>query len=80
MAGLVQGLKKGNQTLTRKVEILENQITLLKKENSDLRIENFNLNHSISRISEQKQSHESEIITHFAGLFGNILKSIDLDE
>jgi len=73
MAGLVQELKRGNQTLTRKIEVLEQQVNKLKEENRELKMENFNLTNKLEILQSEKELDESNIIKCFATIYNKIL-------
>jgi predicted nuclease with TOPRIM domain len=78
MAGLVQELKKGNETLTRKVKVLEQENEQLKEENKQLKFDNYNLMKKMSEITTKNNSKEDEILKFFSGVYSNILNSIEL--
>lgn len=75
MAGLVQAFKKGNQTLTRKVEVLEQQIEELEKENLELKIENHNLINRLANLQSKKGSDGLNTIKYFVSMYNKMLNS-----
>lgn len=80
MAGLVQVLKKGNQTLTKKVSDLEESNNQLREENGNLRLENYELRKQLEYVERRKVSREDEMFNFFTGMYSKVLNSIDIEK
>lgn len=80
MAGLVQSLKKGNQTLAKKVEDLEGKNGQLREENRNLKLENYNLKNKLNQIEKRKISKEDEMFKFFTGIYSRVLDAVDIEK
>jgi len=61
MGNIVQALKKGNQTLTYKVDNLQKKIKELEKENEKLKTENHQLLEKINTFESQKKQEQKKL-------------------